>query len=210
MDILLENASKHFNYHWIFKGLNHNFLGGNRYALTGPNGSGKSTLLRCLSTFFMLSEGSLNFVQDQKTLDKDKIFEISQYSAPYLKLPENISVKEFIDFHSSFKPYSGFNSTQEILDEIRLDKHRHKHIDELSSGMKQRLILSLAFCFDNQVLFFDEPVSHLDDKNYEWFKSHFENIGSEILVFVASNEPKEIELCSHKLDMKTQQEIITL
>ena len=59
MKISLENISKRFQRHWIFKDLSFSFTTPGAYALLGANGSGKSTLLRIIAGMQNPSKGKI-------------------------------------------------------------------------------------------------------------------------------------------------------
>src|SRR5688500_527562 len=99
MNIKIHNGGKRFNREWIFKGVNLEFIAGKSYALTGPNGSGKSTFLQCIGLLLELSEGKILAAEGQKLS-----YEVISFCAPYLDLIEEMTAREFLKFHSSFKP----------------------------------------------------------------------------------------------------------
>ena len=70
-----------------------------------------------------------------------------------------------------------------------------------SSGMKQRLKLSLAFLTDSQVLLLDEPTSNFDAKAIDWYLKLIENYSKDRLVIVGSNQEYEYGFCKSKLDI---------
>jgi ABC-type multidrug transport system ATPase subunit len=63
------------------------------------------------------------------------------FAAPYLLIPEDLTIIEAIRFQRQFKTLS--KSDAEIAATLQLAPN--KKITELSSGMKQRLHLGLAF-----------------------------------------------------------------
>lgn len=103
IEIQLEEASKRFQYEWIFKNLSVTISQGQSIALTGSNGSGKSTLLKCISGAIPLSSGHIRFKQLNKILPESDWFNFLTISAPYLELPEELTLSELIDFHFKFK-----------------------------------------------------------------------------------------------------------
>jgi ABC-type multidrug transport system ATPase subunit len=199
IEIQLEEASKRFQYEWIFKNLSLTISQGQSIALTGSNGSGKSTLLKCISGAIPISSGHIRFKQLDKILPESDWFNFLTISAPYLELPEEFTLSELIDFHFKFKSPLNKISKEEILEIIYLEAHADKMISQFSSGMKQRLKLGLALLSEVPIVLLDEPTSNLDRKGIEWYQDLIDKFGQNRILIVCSNEPREYEFCQQKV-----------
>ena len=199
IEIQLEEASKRFQYEWIFKNLSLKLSQGQSLALTGSNGSGKSTLLKCISGAIPLSAGAIRFQKDGEAIPDTDWFNFLTIAAPYLELPEEFSLAELIDFHFKFKrPLSGITQ-KEILEIIYLEAHSAKIISQFSSGMKQRLKLGLALLSEVPIVLLDEPTSNLDSKGIQWYQGLIDKYGKNRILIVCSNDPREYEFCKEKI-----------
>ncbi len=182
MKIQLENIGKKYNREWIFRNINFEFSGTNKYSILGTNGSGKSTLLQIISGSASQSEGKIN---------EQISFEKISYAAPYLELPEEMTWREVILFQRRFKKFvSGF-SIGKIIELSGLETSAQKEIRNFSSGMKQRAKLSLAILSDTPLLLLDEPSTNLDEKSVAWYQNLIGEFAKEKLVIVCSNYNKE-------------------
>ena len=195
MIISVSNLGKRFNREWIFKGLSGEFSTGCVYAIIGPNGSGKSTLMRILWGQEPQSEGSIQYSSVGKSIAMEETYKHISLATPYMDLIEELTLAEHIEFHFTFKkPLSAFN-TIDILKKMDLEYAATKPIKQFSSGMKQRLKLGLAFYSHSDVLFLDEPTTHLDQRAIEWYMENLLEIKAKRLVFIATNQrsdyPKE-------------------
>jgi ABC-type multidrug transport system ATPase subunit len=199
IEIQLKEASKRFQYEWIFKNLSVTISQGQSIALTGSNGSGKSTLLKCISGSIPLSSGHIRFKQVDKILPESDWFNFLTISAPYLELPEEFTLSELLDFHFKFKSPLNKISKEEILEIIYLEAHADKMISQFSSGMKQRLKLGLALLSEVPIVLLDEPTSNLDRKGIEWYQDLIDKFGQNRILIVCSNEPREYEFCQQKV-----------
>ena len=201
MIIQLENISKRFGFEWIFKKVNYQFEPSQQYAIVGPNGSGKSTLLKIISGGLVPTSGSLTCsVPNKRVTDEIEMAKEIAYAAPYISLIEDFTLEELYDFHASFKKMRTA-SKEEFLEISQLSIHRKKYIKNFSSGMKQRLKLSLAFLTDSQVLLLDEPTSNFDAKAIDWYLQLIEHYSKDRLVIVGSNQEYEYSFCKSKLDI---------
>jgi ABC-type multidrug transport system ATPase subunit len=190
--ITTENLSKRFNREWIFRNLSCDFKGGEIYAITGPNGSGKSTLLQTLAGMIPQSGGSIKYTtEDQRVVDIESIYQHLTFTAPYLDLIEEFTLREHLDFHFNSKPSRLGRSTDEIIKLMYLEKASDKRIGDYSSGMKQRVKLGLALFTESSIVFLDEPGSNLDRNAFNWYYETLLKMPAGTSIFIASNNREE-------------------
>jgi ABC-type multidrug transport system ATPase subunit len=194
--IVLTDAGKRFNREWIYRHCNIELSVGRAYAITGPNGSGKSTLLQAIAGSMQLSEGAIvwNDIQT-KDIDAEQIYKQLAIAAPYLELIEEMTAKEFLEFHEQFKPLITTVTIDEIISLIGLEKAEGKQIRYFSSGMKQRVKLAQAIFSDVPLLLLDEPCTNLDATGYALYHSLIKNYCMHKLIVVSSNDEQEFNFC---------------
>ncbi|MFY0672572.1 MAG: ABC transporter ATP-binding protein [Bacteroidia bacterium] len=198
MTITVKNLAKKYNRSVIFKGLDYEFQKGIITAITGSNGSGKSTLLRVLSS--QLEPDAGNLVYEVADNDHSMVYEHIGFVAPYIDIPDEFSFLELLKFHSKFKQPT--LSLDQIITTCFLEHFAKKPIKEYSSGMKQRVKLSLNLFFLNEIYLFDEPCSHLDSNGFNWFNKHLPNLKKHGTVIIASNNKEEIKHASQSIDIQ--------
>lgn len=199
MNITLSNAGKKFNKDWIFRNLTYTFEEAGSYAIVGPNGSGKSTLLQVLAASMIVSEGYGEWKINNKKLEPEHIYKHISIAAPYLEVIEEMTGREFLEFHAIFKPL--LKPTSEILSIVGLDKAALKQIRNYSSGMKQRIKLAQAIFSNTQVLLLDEPCTNLDATGYELYLRLIDQYCNNRMVIVSSNDLQEYSFCKQKLNI---------
>ncbi|MBP9752745.1 MAG: AAA family ATPase [Proteobacteria bacterium] len=135
-----------------------NLKQGNALALTGQNGSGKTTLLRIIVG--ILESESV----DELFVNHDFAYLPSQ-NALYLDL----KVKDY---------------TTDPLPFLK-DPSNSMFINELSSGQKRKLALSLFFKQNKSLWIMDEPTTHLDknavDDFYQTIDNHCQRGGGVLI-----------------------------
>ncbi|WP_057938407.1 ABC transporter ATP-binding protein [Algoriphagus resistens] len=199
LKIHLEEASKRFQYEWIFKNLSLELSQGDSLAITGSNGSGKSTLLKCLSGVIPITSGKIDYLVSGKSISETDWFSFLTISAPYMEMPEEFTLEELLNFHFKFKKPLDRISSKEIIEQLYLTQHISKPVGQFSSGMKQRLKLGLALFSDVPLIFLDEPTSNLDRKGIEWYQELINQYGKNRILVICSNEPREYEFCRQKI-----------
>ncbi|HMH34195.1 MAG TPA: ATP-binding cassette domain-containing protein [Puia sp.] len=220
MRITLTNAGKRFNRDWIFRHLSYEFVTGYSYAIIGPNGSGKSTLLQLIAGAIGVSEGTVRYELtddslqltevhlNQKVLStvnrqlsSETVYRQISFSAPYLELIEEMTLKEFLEFHRIFKPFFSSLSIQQIMDLVLLKTAADKQIRYFSSGMKQRVKLAQAIFSDTPVILLDEPCTNLDVDGVALYQELMKSYCHDRLVIVGSNDVQEYGFCEERIDV---------
>lgn len=203
MHLQLINAGKRYNKEWIFRGCNYSFHQSKSYAIVGHNGSGKSTLLQTIAGAINPSEGSIQLFSNDNAKKNlaENIYQYLSIVAPYLEVVEEMTAKEFLQFHAAFKPFNPNISIKEIIQIIGLEKATDKQIRFFSSGMKQRIKLAQAIFSDVPILLLDEPCTNFDETGYQLYHQLIKDYCTDKLIIVCSNDPKEYDFCEEILQI---------
>lgn len=201
MKIDLSQAGKRFNREWIFRNATIEFQPDISYAITGPNGSGKSTLLQCIAGMMQISEGKIGYAINNRQVAGENAYKQISFCAPYLELIEEMTLIEFLNFHSGFKSFLKGINAEKIIEKLELKAATGKQIRYFSSGMKQRVKLAQAIFSDTTAILLDEPCSNLDVQGIELYHSLINDYCQNRLVIVSSNDEIEYRFCSEKISM---------
>jgi ABC-type multidrug transport system ATPase subunit len=203
MKVSLTDTGKRFNREWIFRHLTQQFEEGGSYAIIGPNGSGKSTLLQAISGSMHINEGSIKYeAGDHKPeLPPEEIYNHVSLCAPYLEVVEEMTLREFLDFHKGFKPFIKGITTDTIISILGLEKAENKQIRYYSSGMKQRVKLAQCIFSNVPVLLLDEPCTNLDAAGIELYHRLINDYCKDRLVVVSSNDEVEYRFCKERINI---------
>ncbi len=197
--------SKNFDHYIkVFSNVDFNLTNSSSLAITGPNGSGKSTLIKIMAAVLSYSFGKLSFnINGKELAQKDYISHYS-FVAPYLQIYEEFTPKEMLEIYCKFKNESVDHVKFDLLlNMFNLSKRKNEAIKSFSSGMKQRMKYILAFHTINEIILLDEPFTNLDHEGIDVVSSLIEDYrksGSSIVI--ASNDDREINLCTDILDLK--------
>jgi len=201
MKIVLDKVSKRFNRDWLFKDLDFQFNLSTAYAITGPNGSGKTTLLKIIAGMMPCTLGSVSHHADNKLIDADLVYRYLAFVAPYLQVPEDLTLAEFFKFHFKLKPPSKGFSLDEIAGRAGLRDSLNKPVHTFSSGMKQRVKLALGIFSSAPVLLMDEPTTNLDESGCSWYHGEVTRLKSTKLVVISSNQAAEYDFCDQIIQL---------
>ncbi len=138
--------------------------------IIGPNGAGKSTLLKHIAAILPIQTAQV--ILDEKDISKLSPKDISRhiaYLAQFSAVPR-MSVLETLELGR--RSYSGMilgKLDKELIaksvEEFGLEDLLCRHLDTLSGGERQKVMIASALLQEPDVLLLDEPISHLDPKN---------------------------------------------
>ncbi|MEL7148905.1 MAG: ABC transporter ATP-binding protein [Bacteroidota bacterium] len=195
LSIQVTGLAKVFGRERIVRDFSYEFLPGSSTAITGANGSGKSTLLKLLSNIVIPDKGKITYLNHSQPVAPEEIFRYISFCAPAQELIEEFSLKEMLDFHLKFRKFLPGIDQAEILRLAYFEGEENKKISLFSSGMKQRLKLTLALFTDTPVIILDEPTTNMDEKGIKWYQEQILKMLNNRLIIVASNQLHEYHYC---------------
>jgi NitT/TauT family transport system ATP-binding protein len=124
-------------------------------SIVGPSGCGKSTLLNILSDIETPTSGSVSITQDGGKAKIGYVFQAARL-LPWRNVMDNLM------FVQPERDDAARERCRQYLEMVHLEHTVKKYPAELSGGMQQRVGIARAFAIEPDVLFMDEPFSHLD------------------------------------------------
>ncbi|WP_449450461.1 ABC transporter ATP-binding protein, partial [Streptococcus suis] len=156
--IQLQHVQKKIKDQIIVKNLDFSVKKGEIFGFLGPSGAGKTTTINMMTGLFKVSKGSLNVLgYNASKLGTSQFMHnigiMTDHSSLYHRLTIYENLKLFSDIYQI-----PTQRIDEVLENVELNDHRNKRISELSSGMKQRVLLARAIIHKPKLLFLDEPT----------------------------------------------------
>jgi lipooligosaccharide transport system ATP-binding protein len=131
----------------------------------GPNGAGKTTTIKMIHCVLPLTSGSLT-VAGMSVLDRPREIKKMIGVAPQEEnLDPDFTVITNLLVYARYFDLSKKEAqgrAENLLKFVQLEEKRNVVIDQLSTGMKRRLVLARALINEPQVLLLDEPTTGLD------------------------------------------------
>lgn len=131
---------------------------GERVCLLGRNGEGKSTLLKLIQGELKPDDGELHIQQGLRIAHLPQLVPLGGEKLVAEVVEEGLDDSHGIHDHR----------IAAVLSRMGLDGELR--FDDLSSGMKRRVLLSKALVADPDVLLLDEPTNHLDIDAIKWLE----------------------------------------
>lgn len=191
LGIRIEAAGKRYGRQWVLRHRNWEVLPGTTVALLGANGSGKSSLLRLMCGFDAPTEGEVKWTSNGQSLDAMEVPLTLTYCAPDQSLMPDLTVDEHLDLHFRLRDALPEMNADNARNLALLSTKGNVRIRELSSGMRQRLSLTLAFATTSSAIFLDEPCSHLDQAGRTWYRELVLQWRLDRTLVVASNHDEQ-------------------
>jgi len=161
--IELEGVVKRFGQITAVDGLDLDVPAGICLGLLGPNGAGKSTTMRLLTGQAIADSGSLR-VLGHELPGESKPARAKMGVVPQLdNLDIDVTVEDNLAvFARLYRVPDVGAAVDRALDLARLRDRRKDAVDELSGGMRRRLLLARGLVHDPQLVLLDEPTVGLD------------------------------------------------
>ncbi|HAJ59029.1 MAG TPA: multidrug ABC transporter ATP-binding protein [Cyanobacteria bacterium UBA8543] len=158
----------------VVQGVNFTLHPGEILGLLGPNGAGKTTTIGMMYGAVVPSRGFVQLGQNQLQTQGGK----SRASMGIVTQEDNLDsdftvFENLIHFahHYRITGKEARHRAGELLAQVALQDYANNRVDELSGGMKRRLVLARALINKPQVVFLDEPTTGLDpDARQDFWK----------------------------------------
>ena len=190
----------------VLAGLNATLCSGRLTCLVGANGIGKSTLLRTLAAFQPPIAGQMHYYSGEQaapinlaTLSQARLARLVSVVLTAKPSVENLSVEQVVALGRS--PYTNIWGTLRAedrrmvdwaMDVVGITGLRHRLVQTLSDGERQKMMIAKALAQDTPVILLDEPTAFLD------YKSKVEVL--DLLARLAHETNKMVLLSTHDLE----------
>lgn len=147
------------------KGISFDARPGEIYGLLGPNGAGKTTTLRCISTLLAPTEGEIKVCGFDTVRDAVEVRKRIAFLTNDLKLDGHFTPLYTIRFFGELYKMTEAEiekRSRHLFETFGISEFKNAKIDDLSTGMKQKLSIAVSLIHDPEVIIFDEPTNGLD------------------------------------------------
>jgi ATP-binding cassette subfamily F protein uup len=195
----LINVSLDFGAEPLLDEINFSINKGQKICLIGRNGEGKSSLMKLLTGQIPLEHGEIRRHGSAKVAmmeqnvptnkDNDDIYTLvakalgdagQNIIAYHHALNHNLDTIDAIGERiTDNDEWTLLNTIETVISQLNLDKDQT--FNDLSGGVKRRVVLARALVQEPDLLLLDEPTNHLDIETILWLEKFVKNLNIAVL-----------------------------
>lgn len=185
---------------------------GQFFGFLGPNGAGKSTTIHCITGVSKITSGTIlvgGTDVEKEYRDARRKIGISpqEFNTDFFG-----KVCDILDFMAGYYGLRKAERTQrieELLERFELVEHREKKFNELSGGLKRRLILARALVHDPEFIILDEPTAGVDVEQRHALWKYFRELNAAgKTILLTSHYLEEVEMLCDRVVIINRGQIV--
>jgi lipooligosaccharide transport system ATP-binding protein len=203
--VVAKKLTKTFGERRAVDGISFVVESGQTFALLGANGAGKSTVMRMIACRSPLTDGELTVENLDVETNARQIRGLIGVVPQENNLDPDLNVRQNLEIYASYFRLgraAAADRINELLDFIRLSDRAQAKIEELSGGMKRRLMIARALLHRPKMLLLDEPTNGLDPSVRQdiWEKLELLRREENLTILLSTHYMEEAEkLCQQLL-----------
>jgi ABC-2 type transport system ATP-binding protein len=150
--------------------------------LIGPNGAGKTTTMRAMLGLIEPTYGEIEIMGVDVRERPEDACRVVGFMPDFAPVYEDLLAWEFLDLFAASYGVPRHRRPVEVdryLEVVGLSEKRAAPVNELSRGMRQRLMLAKTLIPEPKVLLLDEPASGVDPQGRIALKQILRRLGEE-------------------------------
>ena len=203
--VLAQKLTKTYGEQRAVDGVDFTVRRGETFGLLGPNGAGKSTTMRMIACRTPLTSGELEVEGHNVRSEGRRIRSLIGVVPQDNNLDPDLNVIRNLIIYASYyriPKKQAAARAEELLHFTGLSGRAEARIDELSGGMKRRLMIARALLHEPPLLVLDEPTTGLDPQVRQeiWQKLEELRRVSGVTILLSTHYMEEAEkLCERLL-----------
>ena len=198
--IKTENLTKRFGDFIAVKEISFEVHKGEIFGFLGANGAGKTTAMRMLCGLSIPTTGKATIAGFDVFKQTEEIKKNIGYMSQKFSLYEDLTVLENIKFFGGIYGLSDQQiktKSEELINQLGLQKEAKKLVGSLPLGWKQKLSFSVAVLHQPKIVFLDEPTGGVDPvTRRQFWDLIYDAADKGVTIFVTTHYMDEAEYCN--------------
>jgi lipooligosaccharide transport system ATP-binding protein len=205
--LVARNLKKNYNGFEAVKGVDFKVYRGECFGFLGPNGAGKTTTMKMIYGAVIPTDGELEVAGlDVRRCEREikrRIGVVPQEN----NLDDDLMVKENLLVYGRYYDLPrklALQRAEELLDFVQLTEKADSRVEQLSGGMKRRLLIARALINDPEIVVLDEPTTGLDPqaRHLVWDRLRALTIEGKTLLLTTHYMEEAARLCDRLVIME--------
>ncbi len=201
------NLKKSYDGFEAVKGVDFEVRRGECFGFLGPNGAGKTTTMKMIYGAVIPTSGELDVagldVRRSEREIKRRIGVVPQEN----NLDDELKVKENLLVYGRYYDLPrkvALRRAAELLDFVQLTEKADSKVEQLSGGMKRRLLIARALINDPEIVVLDEPTTGLDPqaRHLVWDRARALAVEGKTLLLTTHYMEEAARLCDRLVIME--------
>ena len=205
--LVAKDLKKSYNGFEAVKGVDFEVHRGECFGFLGPNGAGKTTTMKMIYGAVIPTSGELDVAGlDVRRCEREikrRIGVVPQEN----NLDDELKVKENLLVYGRYYDLPrklALQRADELLDFVQLTEKAESKVEQLSGGMKRRLLIARALINDPEIVVLDEPTTGLDPqaRHLVWDRLRALTVEGKTLLLTTHYMEEAARLCDRLVIME--------
>lgn len=170
--------------------------------IVGPNAGGKSTLLKLLLGLLEPGSGRIHVLGRSPAKARRHLGYVPQYPAFARDFP--ITVEQVVLMGRLGRWFGGYSTgdraiARRAMAETEVDHLAQRHIQRLSGGQLQRVLVARALAAEPDILLLDEPTANIDQRMESDIFELLKRLNERMTILVVSHDVAFISGYVHRV-----------
>ncbi len=194
--IEISNLTKNYGDRKAIDSLNFTVKKGEVVGFLGPNGAGKTTTMKIITGFMAPTSGQVKVAGFDVFENPYEVKRRIGYLPETPPLYGDMVVTDFLEFVAKLKGVEDSRVNQLVaraVEKTQLGDVRHRLIQNLSKGYRQRVGLAQAIVSDPEILILDEPTVGLDPRQVAEIRTLLQELRGSHTIILSTHILPEVQ-----------------
>ncbi len=200
--IEVQNLTKIYGPHKAVDDVSFSVKKGEVVGFLGPNGAGKTTTMKIITGFMAATSGTAKIGGFDVFEDPIEVKRRIGYLPETPPLYVDMTVESYLRFVAKLKGVEHDRLSmlvERALEKTSLGDVRHRLIQNLSKGFRQRVGISQALVSDPEVLILDEPTVGLDPRQVSEVRTLIKELAGQHTIILSTHILPEVQASCQRI-----------